>query len=277
MVNKINLLDGGMIFELNKHYNDFGQKAVIENEKLITSIYNNYINIGCKYITTCNYGFIPSNVGDDWYTLTSKSIKIMEQFKSENVKIMGCVPPYFKSYHQGDVDAGFIEFYSKLIDIFKGKIDYYLIETNINYKHAEKIVNLIQKKDVSSKIIVSIYPNEHNKINHDKYLNLDVFGLFLNCCSFGKMLHYYNKYWKGKLNSKVFGFYCNKINESDYKSSGNDVKNLLTFLNNDYITKEGIHNFITDNQFRILFIGGCCGYGVKEMKELKNILPIEEN
>ena len=50
MVNKINLLDGGMIFELNKHYNDFGQKAVIENEKLITSIYNNYINIGCKYI-----------------------------------------------------------------------------------------------------------------------------------------------------------------------------------------------------------------------------------
>lgn len=274
MTTKINLLDGGMIFELNKYYNDFGQSAVSVNEKLIKSIYQNYIDIGCSYLTTCNYGFTPRNVGNDWYKLTTKSIKIMEQFKSDDVKIMGCVPPYFKSYYQGDVDTGFVEFYSKLIDIFKEKIDYYLIETNINYKHADQIIKIIQQKDISPKIIVSIYPNEHNEINYNKYLNLDVYGLFINCCSFGKMLDYHNKYWKGKLNKKVFGFYCNKINESNYKSSGNDVKKLFTFSNNEYISQESINNFISDNKIENLFIGGCCGYGVKEMKELKKKLPI---
>ena len=147
MTTKINLLDGGMIFELNKYYNDFGQSAVSVNEKLIKSIYQNYIDIGCSYLTTCNYGFTPRNVGNDWYKLTTKSIKIMEQFKSDDVKIMGCVPPYFKSYYQGDVDTGFVEFYSKLIDIFKEKIDYYLIETNINYKHADQIINFNDEED----------------------------------------------------------------------------------------------------------------------------------
>ena len=102
-MSKINLLDGGMIFELNKFYNDYGQKAVSENNELIKSIYQNYINLGCEFITTCNYGFTPSNVGDKWYSLSKKSIKILETYRN-NTKIMGCLPPFFKSYHQDEIN-----------------------------------------------------------------------------------------------------------------------------------------------------------------------------
>ena len=48
-MSKINLLDGGMIFELNKFYNDYGQKAVSENNELIKSIYQMVYNMFYRY------------------------------------------------------------------------------------------------------------------------------------------------------------------------------------------------------------------------------------
>ena len=54
---KINILDGGMIFEINKKYSDYGQYAIKNDKNLIEKLYQDYIDLGCTYITTCNYCF----------------------------------------------------------------------------------------------------------------------------------------------------------------------------------------------------------------------------
>ena len=46
-----------MIFELNKLFSDLRKTALHKNPEIIESIYQKYINLGCHYITTCNYGF----------------------------------------------------------------------------------------------------------------------------------------------------------------------------------------------------------------------------
>ena len=141
---KVNYLDGGMIFELNKHYSDYGQKALEENPKLIEDLYTEYINLGSNYITTFNYGFKPHN-DIKWEYYTKKSVDIMQKFRSDKVKVLGSIPPFFKSYQYNDVNDEFIDFYEKLIKIFKINVDYYLVETSISYKHVFKIYEIIKK------------------------------------------------------------------------------------------------------------------------------------
>ena len=43
---KVNLIDGGMIFELNKKYKDYGEYAINYDINLINDIYKSYINLG---------------------------------------------------------------------------------------------------------------------------------------------------------------------------------------------------------------------------------------
>ena len=93
-----------------------------------------------------------------------------------------------------------------------------------------EIVKIIKSKDVNSKIIVSLYPNQENSKNIDNYLNLDIFGLFINCCSFNDMVDFYDSNIKSKdLKNKKFGFYCNKINEKKYSEELN-IDKLKIFM-----------------------------------------------
>ena len=41
-------MDGGMLFELNKIYSDYGEYAVEHNKDLIIDLYQSYIDAGCK-------------------------------------------------------------------------------------------------------------------------------------------------------------------------------------------------------------------------------------
>ena len=75
-------LDGGFLFEINKKYNDLGQKAVLQNTNDIYSIYEGYINLGCSIITTNNYGFKP-NQSNNWEELCDKSGDIFINLKKK--------------------------------------------------------------------------------------------------------------------------------------------------------------------------------------------------
>ena len=92
----ITFMDGGMLFELNKVYSDYGEYAIDHNKKLIVDLYQSYIAIGCKYITTCNYAFTPTKV-KHWEKYVKKSMDIVQPFR-RNCKVFGCVPPYYDSY-----------------------------------------------------------------------------------------------------------------------------------------------------------------------------------
>ena len=53
---------------------------------------------------------------------------------------------------------------------------------------------------------------------------MEIYGLFINCCSFENMELFYNQNFKNKnFKNKKFGFYCNKINEKEY-SQKNKIK-----------------------------------------------------
>jgi len=264
---KINILDGGMIFEINKKYSDYGHYAIRNDKNLIEKLYQDYIDLGCTYITTCNYCFTPTKLSN-WKDLCQESINIMKQFRSDNVKICGSIPPYFKSYHYEDINDNFCDFYRQLVDIFKGEVDYYLIETSTDFRHVQKICEIIRENDKITNIIASLYINESNKENINRYFNLDIHGIFFNCCSFPNLIDFYEKYLKHKdFEGKKFGFSCNKINEKKY-AENSDVSKLQNYKINRNITVDKLLEFLNSLDFEEVFLGGCCGYGVQEMKEL---------
>ena len=79
--------------------------------------------MGCDYITTCNYGF--KSLKDDWEELVRMSMDLIFRIKNKNyskfVKVLGCLPPYFESYHDGEPNTEFVQFYEKLIEIMDDK------------------------------------------------------------------------------------------------------------------------------------------------------------
>ena len=196
----IEILDGGMIFELNKYYNDLGQEALLRNPKIIELIYQSYIDLGCQYITTCNYGFKSLKL-ENWKDLVNRSVEICSYLKTKNkkIKILGCLPPYHESYHNGEVNNKFLDFYKFLIATMIGKVDYFICETQISINHINAILAVLeyyQKYFVKkTKILISIYPNSN--INGKEltktiltYKHL-IEGLMVNCCSFNDMISFY--------------------------------------------------------------------------------------
>ena len=279
-------LDGGMLFELNKLFGDIGSNAILYHKETIINIYTKYLNLGCDYITTCNYGF-KSLKYNNWKLLiyntfvTITNLKKLN-IKNNNYKILCCLPPYYESYQDGKIDIHFIEYYKYIIKIMDNIIDAYIIETAISPIHISQILKIIEET-TKKKVIISIYPNNLiNKIDLQCILNLynnNILGLTVNCCSFNSMIEYYkNNILELNIDKNILlGFYCNMLNEIEYNNIDNNKKvsnvKLQYYKNNNIITKNDLNHFFDiytkDNS---LLIGGCCGYGINEMKILINLL-----
>ena len=285
----IEILDGGMIFELNKYYNDLGQEALLRNPKIIELIYQSYIDLGCQYITTCNYGFKSLKL-ENWKDLVNRSVEICSYLKTKNkkIKILGCLPPYHESYHNGEVNNKFLDFYKFLIATMIGKVDYFICETQISINHINAILAVLEYYQKyflkKTKILISIYPNSN--INGKEltktiltYKHL-IEGLMVNCCSFNDMISFYNENLLelnlGEKNIK-FGFYCNMLDEKKYSCySGNKKENfkLDNFKNKEILNQIQLYNFLdylVCKNIKVI-VGGCCGYGVKEMTNLVSLI-----
>ena len=86
------------------------------------------------------------------------------------------------------------------------------------------------------------------------------------------MINFYDFNLKSKdFKNKKFGFYCNKINEKDYSNELNILK-LQDFYNKKENYNSEIKKFLKTLPFDEIYIGGCCGYGIKEMNILINDL-----
>lgn len=271
----ISWLDGGFLFELNKEYGDLGQEAVLNAPEKIYMLYKNYIDLGCYYITTNNYGFKPSRM-NNWQELCTKSVEIFRQLKHEhpNIQVLGSIPPFYSTYKEGPITTEFTNYYITLIPLLK--VDVFLLETQVSIIHIREICRIIYYlgyKDTT--IYVSLYPNN---IDTKELLQLcrnfpTIKAILVNCCSFDKMRDYYNNVIYKVLTahpSLRFGFYLNRIDEEnyadcqhierlqEYKSKKNDTKNIKAF----------VEKYRKERNNTDLIIGGCCGYGVEEMREL---------
>ncbi len=280
---KIELMDGGFLYELRKYYPDYGEHVIDNKPELIKKIHQDYINIGCKYITSGNYVFKPYRQST-WKEYTIKVLKLLYSLKSNNDFILlGCIPPYYESYHLGEFNKDVSLYYSELKNIVSKYADKYIIETIICPVHMYNICKIL---DNSLPIIISIYPNDNINKDHIKYVvsNYNIEAILINCCDFCTMLKYYNNTIEHLNNLKnvngelvKYGFYLNKINEQEYKNSrckhGNNKMELETFFINDSSDFNKIRLFIDNYRFNNnLLIGGCCGYDTEEMKKLKTII-----
>lgn len=271
----ISIMDGGMLYELNKCNNDVGENTVITNPNIVKQIHSQYINIGCEYITTANYGFKPRRQ-QQWKELTINARNILYSLKTDtNIKpftMLASIPPFYESYNDGEITPEFIDFYKTLIDIFEPYTDQYLIETAISIEHIKTIVNIIRQTS-KKPIMVSIYPNK-NITKDNIYLLPNVDGILVNCCSFDKMITFFDTVPKIYFKDKMIGFYCNKIDEEKYNALTESAKlcpTLEKYKIDDIVTKQNIEQFINMCGGRSkIIIGGCCGYGVEEMKVLIN-------
>lgn len=271
----INILDGGMLYELNKKDKDVGDNAILNNPNLVKSIHQQYIDIGCQYITTANYGFKPRRQ-DNWDVLTERACNILYSLKKQNnFNMMASIPPYYESYQDGSVNKQFCDYYITLVDIFEPYADYYLLETCVSINHIMMIIEIIQMKS-KKPIIVAIYPNSKIKLS-DLTLITNISGLMVNCCDYQKMMNFFKIVPEVFFSPEYFiGFYCNKINETAYKDScTNNTRpsELEKYKNDNEITEQEIIIFMEKyGKNAKILIGGCCGYGVEEMKELITLL-----
>ena len=156
----LEFLDGGMIYELNKIHQDLGQTALLHEPDTILQIYQSYLDSGATYLTTCNYGFKSLKL-PNWKMLVQKSVNLLYDFQSQQskltnssnppFKILGCLPPYFESYYDGVIDKDFIVFYETLVEIMSGKVDYFLLETQVSILHIRKILEIIHNHSLRNR------------------------------------------------------------------------------------------------------------------------------
>ena len=288
----LEFLDGGMIYELNKIHQDLGQTALLQEPDTILQIYQSYLDSGANYLTTCNYGFKSLKL-PNWKMLVQKSVDLLYDFQinsqSSNTpfKILGCLPPYFESYYDGVIDKDFIVFYETLVEIMSGKVDYFLLETQVSMLHIRKILQVIhnhsqRNRSKKIKVMVSIYPLGNISGREIKQLVIDysfmLDAILVNCGSLPKIRDYFRKQIEpidlARLKVK-FGFYCNKIDEQGYKNYEGDKKNkvkITDFYQDTPLPCQEIDEFrnYLDWKGYDVIIGGCCGYGMKEMEELIN-------
>ena len=306
----LEFLDGGMIYELNKIHQDLGQTALLQEPHTILKIYQSYLDSGANYLTTCNYGFKSLKL-PNWKMLVRKSVDLLYEFKSQKsnlnssqsnlnsdsknltqssntpFKILGSLPPYFESYYDGVIDKDFISFYETLVEIMLGKVDYFLLETQVSILHIRKILEIIHNHSLRNrrqipKVMVSIYPQGNISGREIKQLVIDysfmLDAILVNCGSLPKIRDYFTREIEAidlaKLKIK-FGFYCNKIDEQGYKNYEGDKKNkvkITDFYEDSPLPCREIdlfRNYLDLKGYDVI-IGGCCGYGMKEMEELIN-------
>ncbi len=276
MSTKIHWLDGGFLFEMNKLYGDLGQQISIDNQDIVYNLYQSYIQLGCSYITTNNYGFKPSRC-KNWKELCQKSAAVFIRLKQTYPKIviLGSLPPFFPSYTYEPVNKEFKQYYRELISILNSYVDEYIIETSVSIEHNNCICQIINDLTIEKPINISFYPD---KINSDDICTMItkhkmIHKLLVNCCSFDDMYTFYNDTIQSVLNKYKniqFGFYLNKIHEKQYTTE--QIVEDLQSYKHDKCDNNRIKEFI--NIFLDITIGGCCGYGVEEMKELMNELKI---
>lgn len=268
-------LDGGFLFELNKEYRDLGQEAVLNAPEKIFQLYKSYIGLGCSYITTNNYGFKPSRM-HNWQELCIKSGEIFRQIKDDHsyIQILGSIPPFYPTYKQGPITTEFTDYYISLIPLLE--VDGFLLETQVSIIHIREICRIIYYLGYKDKpIYISLYPDNITAKDLEQLCKdyPTICTLLINCCSFDKMSDYYNIVIRSVLAahpSLHYGFYLNRIDEEnyahcqhierlqDYKSKQNDIANIKNF----------VEKYRKERNNKDIIIGGCCGYGVKEMREL---------
>ena len=143
------LLDGGMGQELIARSNQpasplWSAKVMMDEPEIVEAVHREYIDAGAKVLTLNSYSATPERLARDasealFEPLQAKAIEIARKAaRGTGVKIAGCLPPLFGSYHpENSPDASFYrKTYDRIAACQKDAVDVFLCETMSSIKEA---------------------------------------------------------------------------------------------------------------------------------------------
>ena len=152
LVNRVVLLDGGMGQELIKRSKSkphplWSAKVLHDEPKLVEDAHADFIRSGAKIITLSTYSITPERLTRDgdvslFKELQSKAMEVAlrarDRMRAFDVRIAGCLPPLFGSYHPEvapEFEEG-VERYLTLVEQQYKEIDLFICETMSSVEEA---------------------------------------------------------------------------------------------------------------------------------------------
>lgn len=266
------ILDGAIgTYLISKGYsansNLWASGALIDHEKLVENIHNEYLNSGSEIITTNTFGSNPSMTKD--LTLTDKLINsAFHCINSNKSKVFACNPPAEDCYQVKRtlcLNDLLFNHYFHIDQLIRHKPDVIICET---FSHFDEIIVACKYlHQLNYPYIMSLYFLDNltilsgESVNEviEKILNYQPLAISFNCIKPNTLL---------KLLSNIdisykWGFYLNAgksdVNEGEIS---------------EVISPEEYSIFIKDNflKFKPSFIGGCCGTTPQHIRKLKEMI-----
>ena len=132
-------LDGSMgeslLEEVTENPMESGQRALLDAPEMVAEVHRDYIESGCRVITTNSYSTIPSylnkgDLEDRYQELTALAGQIAREVadeSNEDVLVAGCLPPLEDSYRPDLVpsDEDSLPIYKNLVEALDPFVDFF--------------------------------------------------------------------------------------------------------------------------------------------------------
>lgn len=282
---KITLLDGGMGQELI-HRSKFpasplwSTQVMMKEPEIVEAVHREYINAGANVLTINTYSATPERLKRDaseemFEPLQAKALEIAKKAKGDSdVKIAGCLPPLFGSYHPEFAPEYEIclATYRRVVDCQKADVDVFICETMSSIKEATS--STVAGKETDKPVWCALSVDDDNgmvlrsgepieeAIDAVKHAGAD--GILFNCSLPEAISLAMPTLAKCGL---PFGAYANGFTKAKDLQVGGTVDVLKARTDLDPVAYA---NFC--NEWALLgatLIGGCCEVGPAHISELK--------
>ena len=291
LVNRVVLLDGGMGQELIKRSKSkphplWSAKVLHDEPKLVEDAHADFIRSGAKIITLSTYSITPERLARDgdvslFKELQSKALKVAlrarDRMRAFDVRIAGCLPPLFGSYHPEvapEFEEG-VERYLSLVEQQYKELDLFICETMSSIKEAKAAITAAKNYNIETWCSFSIEDNDKSLLRSKEPLqkaltevnNLGHEANLLNC-SVPEAISAAIK--KLDFSSKCFGAYANGFTSIDALRLGGTVDSLEA---REELTPSVYAKFVSDwVSSGIKIVGGCCEISPAHIKEIHDFL-----
>ena len=205
----IALLDGGVGQEIQKRsmtkaHPLWSIKVMFEQPDIVTKVHRDFIMSGARVISLNTYAASKSRMTSHGFgnklevthktaiNLARKGLK-ESSVKDGLVQVAGCLGPLVASY-VAEVSNDYnnsLDEYRQLVDLQKGGVDLFLIETMSNIEEARAAITAVREADKPVFVALTIEDDLSNKLRsgEDLGLAIDVLsnenpnGIMLNCSS----------------------------------------------------------------------------------------------
>jgi homocysteine S-methyltransferase len=292
---KIVLLDGGMGQELMKRSKSsphplWSAKVLLDEPELVENVHVDFIKSGAKVITLNTYSITPERLARDgdvslFEELQNKAITVAqrarEKASAHDVRIAGCLPPLFGSYHP-EVAPKFeecVERYLTIVEQQYKEVDLFLCETMSSIKEAKASITAAKTFNTETWCALSIEDNDKSLLRskeplEDAMVELATLNHQANLlnCSTPEAISVAIK--KINLSEKYFGAYANGFTSIDALELGGTVDSLKA---RQELTPPLYAKFVSDwVSSGATIVGGCCEISPLHIRKLRETLERTE-